>query len=230
MSRKTVTFSMSEETHDRLTQHFPKLTGSEVNIIAMLDALESEQADSEELKALRAIKSDHSRLAAEHTELQQAAQLQHERTTARIAELEEQLSAYEKQAAQLQHERNTARIAELEEQLSAYQAQIQTLENREPEVREVSVEVERPLAADEHVMHIPAQIYNMMRVTVERLNDEYKTNDTIADLLQKMFLRYTVERLTQWFYPWVLRDRDIEELSGVTVSGWKQFLNGGGNQ
>ena len=76
-------------------------------------------------------------------------------------------------------------------------------------------------------MHIPAQIHNMMRVTVERLNDEYKTNDTIADLLQKMFLRYTVERLTQWFYPWVLRDRDIEELSGVTVSGWKQFLNGG---
>lgn len=204
MSRKTATFSMSEETYDRLTTHFPEKTGSEANIIALLDAFESEQADSEELKALRAIKSDHSRLAAEHTELQQAAQLQHERTT--------------------------ARIAELEEQLSAYQAQIQTLENREPEVREVSVEVERPLAADEHVMHIPAQIHNMMRVTVERLNDEYKTNDTIADLLQKMFLRYTVERLTQWFYPWVLRDRDIEELSGVTVSGWKQFLNGGGNQ
>lgn len=204
MSRKTATFSMSEETYDRLTTHFPEKTGSEANIIALLDALESEHTDSEELKALRAIKSDHSRLAAEHTELQQAAQLQHERTT--------------------------ARIAELEEQLSAYQAQIQTLENREPEVREVSVEVERPLAADEHVMHIPAQIYNMMRVTVERLNDEYKTNDTIADLLQKMFLRYTVERLTQWFYPWVLRDRDIEELSGVTVSGWKQFLNGGGNQ
>ena len=204
MSRKTATFSMSEETYDRLKTHFPENTGSEANIIALLDALESEHADSEELKALRAIKSDHSRLAAQHTELQQAAQLQHERTT--------------------------ARIAELEEQLSAYQAQIQTLENREPEVREVSVEVERPLAADEHVMHIPAQIYNMMRVTVERLNDEYKTNDTIADLLQKMFLRYTVERLTQWFYPWVLRDRDIEELSGVTVSGWKQFLNGGGHQ
>ncbi len=204
MSRKTATFSMSEETYDRLKTHFPENTGSEANIIALLDALESEHTDSEELKALRAIKSDHSRLAAEHTELQQAAQLQHERTT--------------------------ARIAELEEQLSAYQAQIQTLENREPEVREVSVEVERPLAADEHVMHIPAQIHNMMRVTVERLNDEYKTNDTIADLLQKMFLRYTVERLTQWFYPWVLRDRDIEELSGVTVSGWKQFLNGGGNK
>lgn len=192
---------MSEETYDRLKAHFPENTGSEANIIALLDALESEHADSEELKALRAIKSDHSRLAAEHTELQQA--------------------------AQLQHERNTARIAELEEQLSAYQAQIQTLENREPEVREVSVEVERPLAADEHVMHIPAQIYNMMRVTVERLNDEYKTNDTIADLLQKMFLRYTVERLTQWFYPWVLTDKDIEQQTGVTTSGWKQFLNGG---
>ncbi|MBP3613063.1 MAG: hypothetical protein J6J14_07675, partial [Rikenellaceae bacterium] len=145
--------------------------------------------------------SDHSRLAAEHTELQQA--------------------------AQLQHERNTARIAELEEQLSAYQAQIQTLENREPEVREVEVEVERPLAADEHVMHIPAQIYNLMRLTVERLNNKYSTIDNIDDLLTKMFLRYTVERLTQWFYPWVLTDKDIEQQTGVTTSGWKQFLNGG---
>lgn len=201
MSRKTATFSMSEETYDRLKAHFPENTGSEANIIALLDALESEHADSEELKALRAIKSDHSRLAAEHTELQQAAQLQHERTA--------------------------ARIAKLEEQLSAYQAQIQTLENREPEVREVSVEVERPLAADEHVMHIPAQIYNLMRLTVERLNNKYNTNDNIDDLLTKMFLRYTVERLTQWFYPWVLTDKDIEQQTGVTTSGWKQFLNGG---
>lgn len=204
MSRKTATFSMSEETYDRLTTHFPEKTGSEANIIALLDALESEHADSEELKALRAIKSDHSRLAAEHTELQQA--------------------------AQLQLERNETRIAELKSELEALQAKIAEYEGREPEVREVEVEVERPLAADEHVMHIPAQIYNLMRLTVERLNNKYNTNDNIDDLLTKMFLRYTVERLTQWFYPWVLTDKDIEELSGVTVSGWKQFLNGGGNQ
>ena len=218
MSRKTATFSMSEETYDRLKTHFPENTGSEANIIALLDALESEHADSEELKALRAIKSDHSRLAAEHTELQQAAQLQNERNIARIAELEEQLSAYEKQAAIAdeqtinllnKEERNTARIAELEEQLSACQSQNQTL------------------AADEHVMHIPAQIYNLMRLTVERLNNKYNTNDNIDDLLTKMFLRYTVERLTQWFYPWVLTDKDIEQQTGVTTSGWKQFLNGG---
>lgn len=201
MSRKTATFSMSEETYDRLKAHFPENTGSEANIIALLDALESEHADSEELKTLRAIKSDHSRLAAEHTELQQAAQLQHERTA--------------------------ARIAELEEQLSAYQAQIQTLENREPEVREVSVEVERPLAADEHVMHIPALIYNLMQLTITRLNQRYNTNDTISDLLSKMFLRYTVERFTQWFYPWVLTDSDIEQQTGVTARDWKQFINGG---
>lgn len=192
---------MSEETYDRLTTHFPEKTGSEANIIALLDALESEHADSEELKALRAIKSDHSRLAAEHTELQQA--------------------------AQLQLERNETRIAELESELEALQAKIAEYEGREPEVREVEVEVERPLAADEHVMHIPAQIYNLMRLTVERLNNKYSTTDNIDDLLTKMFLRYTVERLTQWFYPWVLTDKDIEQQTGVTTSGWKQFLNGG---
>ncbi|MBQ8721233.1 MAG: hypothetical protein IJY67_03685 [Paludibacteraceae bacterium] len=201
MSRKTATFSMSEETYDRLKAHFPENTGSEANIIAMLDALESEHADSEELKALRAIKSDHSRLAAEHTELQQA--------------------------AQLQLERNETRIAELKSELEALQAKIAEYEGREPEVREVEVEVERPLAADEHVMHIPAQIYNLMRLTVERLNNKYNTNDNIDDLLTKMFLRYTVERFTQWFYPWVLTDKDIEQQTGVTTSGWKQFLNGG---
>ena len=179
MSRKTATFSMSEETYDRLKTHFPENTGSEANIITLLDALESEYADNEELKALRAIKSDHSRLAAEHTELQQAAQLQHERTA--------------------------ARIAELEEQLSAYQAQIQALESRQPEVREVAVEVERQLQADEHILRIPALIYNLMQLTITRLNQRYNTNDTISDLLSKMFLRYTVERFTQWFYPWVQR-------------------------
>lgn len=201
MSRKTATFSMSEETYDRLKAHFPENTGSEANIIALLDALESEHADSEELKALRAIKSDHSRLAAEHTELQQA--------------------------AQLQLERNETHIAELKSELEALQAKIAEYEGREPEVREVEVEVERPLAADEHVMHIPAQIYNLMRLTVERLNNKYSTTDNIDDLLTKMFLRYTVERLTQWFYPWVLTDKDIEQQTGVTTSGWKQFLNGG---
>ena len=201
MSRKTATFSMSEETYDRLKTHFPENTGSEANIIALLDALESEHTDSEELKALRAIKSDHSRLAAEHTELQQAAQLQHERTT--------------------------ARIAELEEQLSAYQAQIQALESRQPEVREVAVEVERQLQADEHILRIPALIYNLMQLTITRLNQRYNTNDTISDLLSKMFLRYTVERFTQWFYPWVLTDSDIEQQTGVTARDWKQFINGG---
>ena len=201
MSRKTATFSMSEETYDRLKTHFPENTGSEANIIALLDALESEHADSEELKALRAIKSDHSRLAAEHTELQQAAQLQHERTA--------------------------ARIAELEEQLSAYQAQIQALESRQPEVREVAVEVERQLQADEHILRIPALIYNLMQLTITRLNQRYNTNDTISDLLSKMFLRYTVERFTQWFYPWVLTDSDIEQQTGVTTRDWKQFINGG---
>lgn len=201
MSRKTATFSMSEETYDRLKAHFPENTGSEANIIALLDALESEHTDSEELKALRAIKSDHSRLAAQHTELQQA--------------------------AQLQLERNETHIAELKSELEALQAKIAEYEGREPEVREVEVEVERPLAADEHVMHIPAQIYNLMRLTVERLNSKYSTTDNIDDLLTKMFLRYTVERLTQWFYPWVLTDKDIEQQTGVTTSGWKQFLNGG---
>lgn len=195
MSRKTATFSMSEETYDRLKTHFPENTGSEANIIALLDALESEHTDSEELKALRAIKSDHSRLAAEHTELQQAAQLQHERTTARIAELEEQLSAYQMQVQTLESQN-----AQLAKTISEGNQTIQDLESKQVTWEQIRTTLQPFTAA-------------LIDETAKRLSEQLKKEVLPMSILADMFLRYTIERNAEWFYPFVLRERDIVQIA-----------------
>lgn len=195
MSRKTATFSMSEETYDRLKTHFPENTGSEANIIALLDALESEHADSEELKALRAIKSDHSRLAAEHTELQQAAQLQHERNTARIAELEEQLSAYQMQVQTLESQN-----AQLAKTISEGNQTIQDLESKQVTWEQIRTTLQPFTAA-------------LIDETAKRLSEQLKKEVLPMSILADMFLRYTIERNAEWFYPFVLRERDIVQIA-----------------
>lgn len=195
MSRKTATFSMSEETYDRLKTHFPENTGSEANIIALLDALESEHADSEELKTLRAIKSDHSRLAAEHTELQQAAQLQHERNTARIAELEEQLSAYQMQVQTLESQN-----AQLAKTISEGNQTIQDLESKQVTWEQIRTTLQPFTAA-------------LIDETAKRLSEQLKKEVLPMSILADMFLRYTIERNAEWFYPFVLREHDIVQIA-----------------
>lgn len=195
MSRKTATFSMSEETYDRLKTHFPENTGSEANIIAMLDALESEHADSEELKALRAIKSDHSRLAAEHTELQQAAQLQHERDNARIAELEEQLSFLQIQVQTLESQN-----AQLAQTISEGNQTIHDLESKQVTWEQIRTTLQPFTAA-------------LIDETAKRLSEQLKKEVLPMSILADMFLRYTIERNAEWFYPFVLREHDIVQIA-----------------
>ena len=186
---------MSEETYDRLKTHFPENTGSEANIIAMLDALESEHADSEELKALRAIKSDHSRLAAEHTELQQAAQLQHERDNARIAELEEQLSFLQIQVQTLESQN-----AQLAQTISEGNQTIHDLESKQVTWEQIRTTLQPFTAA-------------LIDETAKRLSEQLKKEVLPMSILADMFLRYTIERNAEWFYPFVLREHDIVQIA-----------------
>ena len=186
---------MSEETYDRLTTHFPEKTGSEANIIALLDAFESEQADSEELKALRAIKSDHSRLAAEHTELQHAAQLQHERDNARIAELEEQLSFLQIQVQTLESQN-----AQLAQTISEGNQTIHDLESKQVTWEQIRTTLQPFTAA-------------LIDETAKRLSEQLKKEVLPMSILADMFLRYTIERNAEWFYPFVLREHDIVQIA-----------------
>ena len=49
----------------------------------------------------------------------------------------------------------------------------------------------------------------MLEETAARLTERYKRDITPLQILVDMFLRYTIDRNAEWFYPFVLRDKDI---------------------
>lgn len=74
-------------------------------------------------------------------------------------------------------------------------------------------------------IHTNKVVRALMDETVTRLRERYKKPDIdLADLLQKMFLRYTIEKYTLWFFPFVLSDTDIENITGKKIKDIKQFF------
>lgn len=66
---------------------------------------------------------------------------------------------------------------------------------------------------------------SLITTTVDRLNKKYNRTDITPDqLLFTMFIRYTVEKLTNIFYPFVLSDKEIEEITGKSIRDIRQFL------
>ncbi len=51
----------------------------------------------------------------------------------------------------------------------------------------------------------------LLDITTERLAERYGREVTHEQVLVDMFLRYTILRYTQWFYPFVVRDSEIVE-------------------
>ena len=49
----------------------------------------------------------------------------------------------------------------------------------------------------------------LLALTAERLSQKYKREVTPIQVLGDMFLRYTIEKWSEWFYPWVLTEADI---------------------
>lgn len=51
----------------------------------------------------------------------------------------------------------------------------------------------------------------LLVLTAERLSQKYKREVTPIQVLGDMFLRYTIEKWSEWFYPWVLTEEEILE-------------------
>ncbi len=64
----------------------------------------------------------------------------------------------------------------------------------------------------------------LLEATVAKLSERYKKEITAEEILRKIFLRYTVEQYCEWFYPFVMKDRDIEKITGKTIAELKRFF------
>ncbi|MDD3405001.1 MAG: hypothetical protein PHH23_01870, partial [Paludibacteraceae bacterium] len=53
----------------------------------------------------------------------------------------------------------------------------------------------------------------LLETTAERLTARENRKIEPVQILTNMFLRYTIEKWNQWFYPFVLSDREIVEIA-----------------
>lgn len=102
----------------------------------------------------------------------------------------------------------TQKCAELELQLAEQAQSASAAEDREHTL----------------VIEIPAVTMALLRETARRLSEKYGKEFKPGDILLDMFFRYTVERWNEWFYPFVLKDKDIEETTGTTIKVLKEYI------
>ena len=60
---------------------------------------------------------------------------------------------------------------------------------------------------------------------LKRLSERQNIDITKSDYFRVIFLRYNIERWSEWFHKFVLTDRDIETITGVSKKDWLKFLN-----
>lgn len=195
MARKSVNFNITEETYSRLRTYFPEgqALGTDDNMLQLLDALAFYQAhkddkpasiSDEELHALR--------------ERLQKAEQDFEQSNAQVIDLDRRL-----QASMLEQEQHATAANTLQEQnlqlartVSDQEQTIKALQSMQPTWEQMrSILQPFPVA--------------LLEETAARLTERYKRDITPLQILVDMFLRYTIDRNAEWFYPFVLRDKDI---------------------
>lgn len=195
MARKSVNFNITEETYSRLRTYFPEgqALGTDDNMLQLLDALAFYQAhkddkpasiSDEELQALR--------------ERLQKAEQDFEQSNAQVIDLDRRL-----QASMLEQEQHSTAANTLQEQnlqlartVSDQEQTIKALQSMQPTWEQMRCILQPfPVA--------------LLEETAARLTERYKRDITPLQILVDMFLRYTIDRNAEWFYPFVLRDKDI---------------------
>lgn len=121
-------------------------------------------------------------------------------TTALVATQAEYIQKLETELEQSNSKRNeqTQFADSLQQENASLQTEIKVLHER------LQAEVDRTVT--DLMKEFPAQL---LILTAERLSAKYKRAIKPIDILQDMFLRYTIERWNKWFYDWVLTDDEI---------------------
>lgn len=195
MARKSVNFNITEGTYSRLRTYFPEgqALGTDDNMLQLLDALAFYQAhkddkpasiSDEELQALR--------------ERLQKAEQDFEQSNAQVIDLDRRL-----QASMLEQEQHATAANTLQEQNLQL---ARTVSDQEQTIK--AMQSTKPTWEQMRSILQPFPVA-LLEETATRLTERYKRDITPLQILVDMFLRYTIDRNAEWFYPFVLRDKDI---------------------
>ena len=222
MARVTVSFSGTEESSERCKQLFPE-GKNETALTALLDTFESREKTSTDLaEKEEQLQSTQNELA----QLKEESNPYHEIVNSLCefynVDVESVLStATTITETKLKYQK---RIVDLEENLKTAQDEARRFGTENGLLK--SQISDQALTANQLLLNLPDAVLKMLHLTAERLTEKYQVAITPQDVLMKIFVRYTVERYTNWFYNFVLNDNDIEACSGKSISEWKAFIKG----
>lgn len=196
MARKSVNFNVSEDTYNQVKSIFPDVVGTEDNLKQLLSAYQfwCEHKDDDPNAAAEKVKELQEKLDESNAALEQA------RDTI----------AYNSTHVDEEREKLEARIAELTEQLSTQEEQNMSLASviSERETTISELEAKQPTWAQIRLTLQPFTVA-LLEETARRLSERYGKQVTPMAILTDMFLRYTIERWNEWFYKFILNDREI---------------------
>lgn len=219
MARVTVSFSGTEDSSERCKQLFPE-GKNEAALTALLDAFESKEEQS------KALAEGQKQLQTTQNELEQLHEFY-----GPYRVIVESLCLSHNFSSENLVEGLKNRSLEMNERIEKEREKVKSLqeENRlfgtENELLKSQL-INQALTENQLLLNLPDAVVKMLNLTAERLTEKYQVAITPQDVLVKIFVRYTVERFTNWFYNFVLTDVDIEACSGKTVSEWKAFIKG----
>lgn len=204
-NRKPLTFNVSTDTYNHFASLFPhdtvqgKADCSEANLLAILEPYEHPQESNgdlirqlnEQQRNYATLQEQNEQLAAEIKRLQ--------------AQIEEQDREFETSAnqhsadyqqAQDRLQQQSEEIRLLNEQNAGLQQQVAALQNAETNWEKIRATLQPFTVA-------------LLEETAARLSQKQGKEITPMQIMQDMFLRYTLERWNEWFYKFVLKDSDI---------------------
>lgn len=160
----------------------------------MLDAYANPKV--KEVEVLRDTPETTSRVEEQQNTIEQL-QSEIENLRESLQENEGKLNESDVNTARLQNDYNSKQkdylqqITNLEEKVNKLTEDLSTAKNR---------------SVLDFMKPFPAR---MLALTAERLSQKYKREVTPIQVLGDMFLRYTIDKWSEWFYPWVLTEDEI---------------------
>lgn len=183
MARKSINFNVSEDTFNQIKTIFPDAVGTDDNLRQLIQAYLYREQHKDDVPATQQLAALREQLAQSET---------------RITDLEQQLQAA------------TAQADDLRQQLATEQSQTTTQAETIANLEETNNHLQhREVTWEQIRTTLKPFPVALLEQTAQHLSERYKRTIDPMSILVDMFLRYTIERNAEWFYPFVLRDADI---------------------
>lgn len=204
----TVSFNVPEEIKMRADKLFPDGKTAEV-LTALLDAyseMENRNTEMENLKTK--LENLNTELENRNTELEDggiSANIIKEISDLYGVDKENDLVAVCKDYK--------AKFLQLNDENHRFTEEISKLENRNTEMENHISNLNTADLWEVIKNRLSPLTVQLLETTAERLTARENRKIEPVQILTNMFLRYTIEKWNQWFYPFVLSDREIVEIA-----------------